>query len=132
MFLVYDVAHYMMTHNRVRERFLEAVERERLTFHVNKHALPSQVRFTNATSHSNTSTLPTHLPYPTNTPKPQKTQVRDPLGFLWWHNARLPLKKQWGRFRAFPQQTAEVLALQGLPDVRYVSCLSSYFHIHII
>lgn len=45
--------------------------------------------------------------------------MRDPLGFLWWHNARLPLKKQWGRFRAFPQQTAEVLALQGLPDVRF-------------
>lgn len=47
--------------------------------------------------------------------------MRDPLGFLWWHNARLPLKKQWGRFRAFPQQTTEVLALQGLPDVRFFS-----------
>jgi hypothetical protein len=61
------------------------VERERLLFHIHKHALPSS--------------------------------VRDPIGFLWWHNSRLPVKKQWGRYRAFPQQSLEVQALTGLPDV---------------
>jgi hypothetical protein len=64
---------------------LEAVERERLLFHIHKHALPSS--------------------------------VRDPLGFLWWHDSRLPIKKQWGRYRAFPQQSLEVQALTGLSDV---------------
>lgn len=49
-------------------------------------------------------------------------QVCDPIGFLWWHSARQPLKKQLGRYRSFPQQTAEVLALQGLPDVRALAC----------
>jgi len=43
--------------------------------------------------------------------------VRDPIGFLWWHNSRLPVKKQWGRYRAFPQQFLEVQALTGLSDV---------------
>jgi len=43
--------------------------------------------------------------------------VRDPIGFLWWHNSRLPVKKQWGRYRAFPQQSLEVQALTGLSDV---------------
>ena len=73
------------TTHRLRSRFLEAVERERLLFHIHKHALPSS--------------------------------VRDPIGFLWWHNSRLPIKKQWGRYRAFPQQPLEVQALTGLPDV---------------
>ena len=71
--------------HRLRSRFLEAVERERLLFHIHKHALPSS--------------------------------VRDPIGFLWWHNSRLPVKKQWGRYRAFPQQSLEVQALTGLSDV---------------
>ena len=50
---------------RVRERFLEAVERERLTFHVNKHALPSQVRTNSLTA---PQSIPTLHP-PTNTTK---------------------------------------------------------------
>lgn len=75
----------MSTLIRLRSRFLEAVERERLMFHIQKHALPSC--------------------------------VRDPLGFLWWHSSRLPIKKQWGRYRAFPQQSLEVMALTGQPDV---------------
>lgn len=45
------------------------------------------------------------------------SSVKDPIGFLWWHNSRLPVKKQWGRYRAFPQQSLEVMALTGLPDV---------------
>ncbi len=72
-------------HNWLRDRFLNAVERERLMFHVHRQALPSS--------------------------------VKDPLGFLWWHNSRLPVKKQWGRYRAFPQASLEVMALTGQPDV---------------
>ncbi|GAB5031416.1 Hypothetical protein NocV09_00502840 [Nannochloropsis oceanica] len=76
---------FLAEHDWLRSRFLEAVERERLLFHIHKHALPSS--------------------------------VRDPLGFLWWHDSRLPIKKQWGRYRAFPQQSLEVQALTGLSDV---------------
>ncbi len=43
MMIIYDMCVSVCCVCRVRERFLEAVERERLTFHVNKHALPSQV-----------------------------------------------------------------------------------------